>query len=233
MPANKANIRNGSPIANAPRSAPSHVPPEGIRIGGLVPFSTVDFPGRLSAVVFCQGCPWRCRYCHNPHLQPFSGPGPGWPEVLGFLATRQGFLDAVVFSGGEPTAQPQLRAAMQSVRNLGFRIGLHTAGIFPRRLRSALPLTDWVGLDIKAPFDGRYDTITQAAGTARLAKEALLAVRDSGVEYEIRTTWHPLLLDPPAKQDIERAIAECGARPTRWQTFRPDGCADPNLRNAD
>ncbi len=205
-----------------------------LRIGGLVPFSTVDFPGRLSAVVFCQGCPWRCRYCHNPHLQPRSGAvaGPRWAEVLEFLRDRRGFLDAVVFSGGEPTIQPQLQAAIASVRGLGFQTGLHTAGIVPHTLRAVLPLVDWVGLDIKAPFDGRYAAITQAASAARRAKAALRAVRDSGVAYEIRTTWHPLWLDDQAKRDLNHAVAACGARPTRWQKFRPEGCADPSLRAA-
>ncbi|MBI3069525.1 MAG: 4Fe-4S cluster-binding domain-containing protein, partial [Betaproteobacteria bacterium] len=76
---------------------------ERLRVGGLVPLTTTDYPGRLAAVVFCQGCPWRCGYCHNPHLLPARRTAPiAWHAVRDFLERRRGLLDAVVFSGGEP-----------------------------------------------------------------------------------------------------------------------------------
>src|SRR5215831_3439565 len=106
-----------------------------LRVGGLIPLSASDWPGYLSAVVFCQGCPWRCGYCHNPHLLPARGSGGiAWSDVLAFLQRRAGLLDAVVFSGGEPLAQATLANAMRGVRRLGFRIGLHTGGAYPARL---------------------------------------------------------------------------------------------------
>ena len=87
--------------------------PAGLRIGGVTPFSTTDWPGRLAAVLFLQGCPWRCGYCHNPHLQPAIGPvARDYPSTLAWLEGRRGLLDAVVFSGGEPTAQAALGPAM-------------------------------------------------------------------------------------------------------------------------
>src|SRR3989338_5172092 len=83
-----------------------------ICIGGMTSLTTIDFPGRLAAVVFCQGCPWRCRYCHNPHLQSFESAGPqiqkNWNDFLKFLEARVGLLDGIVFSGGEPTFQKNL-----------------------------------------------------------------------------------------------------------------------------
>jgi pyruvate formate lyase activating enzyme len=203
--------------------------PERLRIGGLVPFSTVDFPGRLSAVIFCQGCPWRCRYCHNTHLQPFTRGDAGWPAVEEFLARRRGWLDAVVFSGGEPTAQPALRDALRLVREMGFELALHTAGIFPKRLREMLPLLGWVGLDIKAPLDARYDAITQIPGSADAVRQSLAILVSSGVPYELRTTVHPALLDAGAREAIRRDVALAGATPVRWQEFRPQGCTDAAL----
>ena len=66
-----------------------------LQIGGLTPLTSTDFPGCLSAVVFCQGCPWRCAYCHNPHLQPARGAAMvGWPSILARLVRRRGLLDA-------------------------------------------------------------------------------------------------------------------------------------------
>ena len=85
-----------------------------LRVGGLTPLSTSDWPGMLAAVVFCQGCPWRCGYCHNPGLIPARGDNEiPWEDVLAFLRRRQGLLDGVVFSGGEPTAQAGLLDAMR------------------------------------------------------------------------------------------------------------------------
>ena len=109
-----------------------------LEVGGLLPLSTTDFPDRLSAVVFLQGCPWRCRYCHNPELQARASTGElAWRTVLDFLDRRAGLLDAVVFSGGEPTLQAGLARAVEDVRRRGFAAGLHTAGIYPRRLAQA------------------------------------------------------------------------------------------------
>jgi pyruvate formate lyase activating enzyme len=183
----------------------------------------------LSAVLFCQGCPWRCRYCHNPHLQPFDAGLWEWSAVEAFLESRRGLLDAVVFSGGEPTAQHALEGAIRAVRRLGFQVGLHTAGIFPARLRRVLPLVSWVGLDLKAPFDARYDAITRKPASWRAARTALEEVLAAGVPYELRTTVHPALLDEAAREALACELTRRGTAPTRWQEFRPQGCADAAL----
>lgn len=155
-------------------------------MGGLTPFTTIDFPGRLAAVLFCQGCPWRCGYCHNPHLQPRAAPTLSWDVVRNFLASRRGLLDGIVFSGGEPLWQRALGPAMQAVREEGFAIALHTGGGNAARMRSILHHADWVGFDVKAPFD-RYEAIAGVDAGAQ-ARESLLALIDSGMPYETRTT---------------------------------------------
>src|SRR5690606_38132990 len=105
-----------------------------LRVGGLERLSMCDWPGELAATIFCQGCPWDCPYCHNPHLLPVTGRHEiAWREVVDFLKSRRGLLDGVVFSGGEPTLQSALPQAIAEVRDLGFRIGLHTAGPYPGR----------------------------------------------------------------------------------------------------
>ena len=136
-----------------------------LKVGGLTPFSATDYPGKLAAVVFVQGCPWRCGYCHNPHLQARTPEGAmPWQEVLTWLRRRVGLVDAVVFSGGEACMDSALARAMQDARALGFGIGLHTACIYPQRLQEVLPLVDWVGFDIKAPF-ADYRHVTRVAGS--------------------------------------------------------------------
>jgi pyruvate formate lyase activating enzyme len=159
-------------------------------VGGLTPLSTADYPKHLSAVVFCQGCPWRCGYCHNPHLLPAERSGQiAWSNVLSFLDRRRGLLDAVVFSGGEPLAQSGLADAMHAARSMGFKIGLHTGGAYPERFAEVLPLVDWVGFDIKARF-AEYRRITAVPGSGDRALASAMLLLGSGVEHEFRTTVH-------------------------------------------
>lgn len=191
-----------------------------LEVGGFVPFTTVDYPGKLSAVVFCQGCPWRCGYCHNRHLQPFQRGSIAWLDILARLEKRVGFLDAVVFSGGEPTAQIALSEAIEEVRALGFLIGLHTAGIYPARLATILPRLDWVGFDFKAPVDERYDQLTGVPGSADAVAESLAMLLKANVPHQIRTTRDPERLNDLACSDLARHLHQSGAAATHWQTCR-------------
>jgi pyruvate formate lyase activating enzyme len=194
-----------------------------------VHLSSCDWPGELVATVFCQGCPWRCRYCHNPHLLPADAPGRiTWPAVMRFLHQRVGLLDGVVFSGGEPTLQPALGAAMRDVRATGLRVGLHTAGPFPDRLAEVLPLVDWVGFDVKAPFD-RYECVTGVPGSGSRSRESLERLLASGTAYEVRTTVHPLLLGESALAELGDALATMGVEHYAVQAFRSAGCQDDSL----
>ena len=200
-----------------------------LTIGGVSPLSTCDWPGELVATVFCQGCPFACRYCHNPDLiRPGQGTGPDLATILGVLATRRGLLDGVVFSGGEPTLQRVLPGAIAAVRALGFRIGLHTAGPYPKRLVRLLPLVDWVGFDVKAPFSD-YERITGVPDSGTDARESLVALAESDIAFEVRTTVHPLLLDDADLVRLDTDLAELGLGPTRRQPFRTNGCRDAEL----
>jgi pyruvate formate lyase activating enzyme len=200
-----------------------------LRVGGLTPLSTTDYPGQLAAVVFCQGCPWRCAYCHNPHLLSRRGATEiAWTDVVAFLERRRGLLDAVVFSGGEPTLQRRLGAAMREARALGFKIGLHTAGIVPARLKKVLPLLDWVGMDVKAPFED-YQRITGVAGSGARASASAQLIVASGVDCEFRTTVHDALLTREAVAKIAATLSAMGANRYALQAFRAEGCAAPAL----
>jgi len=158
-----------------------------LRIGGVTRLSAADYPGKLAAVLYCQGCAWRCTYCHNPHLLEKRSAGEiPWTEVRAFLRKRQGLLDAVVFSGGEPTLQPALADAMREVKALGYLVGLHTAGIVPERLQEVLPLVDWVAMDLKASWD-KHSSVTGVPGSARPAKRSMEQIVASGVACEFHT----------------------------------------------
>jgi pyruvate formate lyase activating enzyme len=215
--------------AGGPGPDPGEPSTATIRVGGLVPFSTTDWPGRLAAVVFVQGCPWRCGYCHNPHLIPAEGPvAEPWEDILAWLDTRRGLLDAVVFSGGEPTAAPALPAAIRAARERGFAIGLHTGGAYPRRLATVLHQLDWIGLDIKAPA-AEYLSVTAVSASGIPAFASLDLVRRSGVPFEVRTTVHPALTPADSLLRLADELAALGVE--RWvlQPFRAVGCTDREL----
>ncbi|MBX9572514.1 MAG: anaerobic ribonucleoside-triphosphate reductase activating protein [Candidatus Obscuribacterales bacterium] len=160
-----------------------------LEVGGLVPFSATDYPGQISAVIFCQGCPWRCSYCHNSHLQEFSSGNVKWHNIIDFLNRRRGLLDAVVFSGGEPTLQKAIFESIREVKSLGYLIGLHTAGIESSRFEQVLHLVDWVGLDVKA-LPENYDAITGRKNSEKNVIDSLNLLVRSRIAYEVRTTVH-------------------------------------------
>lgn len=191
-----------------------------LRVGGLTPLTTIDYPGELAAVVFCQGCPWRCGYCHNEHLWSAHGDNElPWAEVLSFLERRRVLLDAVVFSGGEPTLQSALPAAIRAVRALGFKVGLHTAGPYPQRLDRVLPLVDWVGLDIKAPLDD-YPALTGLPGSGEHAWRSLDLLLASGVDHEVRVTVDEHHLPVERLDDLLERLHLAGARNIALQACR-------------
>ncbi|WP_339532502.1 anaerobic ribonucleoside-triphosphate reductase activating protein [Pseudomonas mucidolens] len=200
-----------------------------LRVGGMVPLTTIDYPGQLACVLFCQGCAWRCRYCHNPQLIPPRGTEEvDWRRVTAFLQRRQDLLDAVVFSGGEPTLQDGLASAMDEVREMGFRIGLHSAGIKPGAFAKALTGADWVGFDVKAlPED--CQAITRVEGSGNANWHSLEHLLNSGVDYECRTTVHWHLIEPTRLLSLAQRLSDLGVKRFAVQLVRTERMLDPLL----
>ena len=168
--------------------------PDDLQIAGLVPMSSVDWPGKFAASLFLQGCPWACPYCHNSAIIDPRIPGVvAWSKLEDLLARRRGLLDGVVFSGGEATRQVALGAGMARVRELGFGVGLHTAGPYPRRLADLLGagLVDWVGIDVKATPE-HYEAVAGRSGAGERAWESLgIVLAHPEVDHEVRLTVYP------------------------------------------
>lgn len=163
-----------------------------MKIGGLIKFTLIDYPGHVAAVVFTQGCNFRCRYCHNPelvypHLLQESVPQE---EILSFLRRRQGSLEGVVITGGEPTLQPDLLDFMQQVKDLGYKIKLDTNGTKPDVIQAALEkhLVDFIAMDLKAPLD-KYSQITGVEFDPKVIRKSMDLLISSGLPYEFRTTY--------------------------------------------
>lgn len=162
-----------------------------MQIGGIQKVSLVDYPGRISTVIFVKGCNFRCIYCHNPefvlpHLFPPTIP---IEEVLEFLKRRKKFLDGVVISGGEPFFQKELKSFLKEVKKMGYLVKIDTNGSFPDRLEEVIKenLVDYIAMDIKAPFE-KYSLITRVNVNIPELKRSIKIIRNSGKEYEFRTT---------------------------------------------
>lgn len=182
-----------------------------MKIGGFIKFSLIDYPGKISAVIFTQGCNFRCLYCHNPQLvypQLFTKPIP-FEDIWEFLKKRRNLLEGVVFCGGEPTLQADILETMEKVRALGYYIKLDTNGSRPDILKRLLPLLDYIALDIKAPFG--TDKYSYVCGT-KVNEEAILLsielIRSSKVAYEFRTTFHPEYMPTTLLEEIRKFIRE-------------------------
>lgn len=153
-------------------------------IGGLQKTSLLDFPEKIAAIVFTVGCNFRCGYCHNPEL--INGEAK-IEEVFEFLKTRQGKLDGVVITGGEPCLQKDLPEFIKQVKELGFAVKLDTNGSFPEMLEKVLPDLDYVAMDIKAPLE-KYSQIVNVDVDTSKSLKSIEILKNGGVDYEFRTT---------------------------------------------
>lgn len=201
--------------------------------GGFLPMTLLDFPGSVACVAFTQGCNLRCGCCHNPQLIGRRAPAgverSTESQILGFLKTRQGLLDGVVVSGGEPTLQPDLLRFLDRVKNLGLLVKLDTNGTNPPVLREAFDrgLLDYVAMDVKN-VPARYAEITGIAVDPGALAESRNLLLSSRAACEFRTTVIPHFHNEAAMEDIARFCA--GAPRFVVQAFRPNGAFDPAFR---
>ena len=204
-----------------------------MKIGGFQKVSLIDYPGRISAVVFTRGCNFRCPFCHNPELvdpERFTDLIPE-PEILSFLEKRRGRLDAVVITGGEPTLQPELLPFVIHLRAMGYRIKLDTNRALPEVIEEMLGrrLLDYIAMDIKAPL-GKYGEATGVKADGRRITRSISLIMGSGIEYEFRTTAVRSFLAPPDFEEIGRLIA--GAKRFVLQRFVPTRTLDRSCLGA-
>ena len=180
-----------------------------MKIGGLIKFTLIDYPGHVAAVVFTQGCNFRCRYCHNPelvypHLLQESMPKD---DVLSFLRKRKGTLEGVVITGGEPTLHLGLMDFMAEIKALGYKIKLDTNGTKPEVLQEAIDrqLVDFVAMDLKAPLE-KYSLITGVEFDPKIIQKSMDMIVASGLPYEFRTTYDKEVLTDGDIQAISDSV---------------------------
>lgn len=162
-----------------------------MQIAGLQKTSLIDYPAKIASVVFTLGCNFRCPYCHNPNLIAAVSSDNLFDEtvVFDFLKQRQGKIDAIVVSGGEPTLQKDLITFFMKVKELGFLTKLDTNGSNPDILLNLVNsnLVDYIAMDIKSPLE-KYSNVVGRNVDILKIQESIDILMQCGVDYEFRTT---------------------------------------------
>jgi pyruvate formate lyase activating enzyme len=162
-----------------------------MKIGGLQKVSLIDYPGKICATVFCQGCNFHCPYCHNRELVDpgFYNACLAEEQMFDYLEKRRERLEAVTITGGEPTIQRDLIKFASIIRDMGYLVKIDTNGSQPEVLEQLLrkKLVDYIAMDIKAPLN-KYDDATRTPGSDKMIRQSTAMVMSSGIDYEFRTT---------------------------------------------
>lgn len=197
-------------------------------IKGLQKTTLLDYPGKVSCIVFVGGCNFRCPFCHNSDLVLASQKLPTIAEddFFNFIKTRVGLLDGVVITGGEPTLYPDLSRFMKKVKGLGFLVKLDTNGSNPEMVRKLIKgrLVDYIAMDLKGPLSTYQNYAEHIETTIKILTK-------SGLEFELRTTVVPTLHTKEDLLEMARELQTIGLVTWYLQQFSPKKCLDPRFEN--
>ena len=191
-----------------------------MEIQGLQKMTLLDYPGKVACTVFLGGCDLRCPFCHNGELVEGEAPAAlNDGELTAFLKKRQGLLDGVCVTGGEPLLRPELEGLLSQIKSLGFPVKLDTNGSHPDRLRrlTEAGLVDYVAMDIKNSPERYGETAGRSGLDLAPFRESVSFLLSGAVDYEFRTTVVRELHDGDSFRAIGPWLA--GARRYYLQSF--------------
>jgi len=179
-------------------------------IGGLHKSSLIDYPGKISCIIFLSGCNFDCPYCHNPELANGGSPSSVFLSedlIFDFLESRKGFLDGVVISGGEPTLQKGLISFCEKIRLLGYPIKLDTNGSRPEVIKGLIDkdLISYIAMDIKTALLNYFSLIKDDSSPDNILS-SIRIIMESEIDYEFRTTCIKSLVDEKTVESISHLI---------------------------
>ncbi len=200
---------------------------EKMQIAGIQKTTLVDYPGKVAATIFLRGCNFRCGFCHNPELvlpEQFL-PLIDTDGLYRFLESRLGKLQAVCITGGEPLLWGTTRKLISHIKALGFAVKLDTNGSFADRLVEIIADgdLDYIAMDIKSSLKKYKMTISNGQSSASNKnlifniQKSIELIKDSGIDYEFRTTVAKPLHAPEDFHDIGKMIK--GAKKYYIQNF--------------
>lgn len=193
-----------------------------MKINGLLKLTLLDFPGHTACTVFFGGCNFRCPFCHNATLVRGEGENITEEEFFKFLSKRQGLLDGVCITGGEPLLQRDIADFMRKIKEMGFEVKLDTNGSFPEKLKElcSAGLVDYVAMDIKSSLEGYSRAAGVSVNTEKI-RESVDFLVGGTVDYEFRTTVAKGAVLPSDMEGIGELIS--GAKRYFLQGFVDSG----------
>ncbi|MFH1840649.1 MAG: anaerobic ribonucleoside-triphosphate reductase activating protein [Candidatus Shapirobacteria bacterium] len=202
-----------------------------MRIAGYLRTSLIEWPGKISSVIFTPGCNFACPFCHNADLVRNKGTQEiSEQSVLEDLKKRKKWIDGVVITGGEPTLQPDLPEFIAKVKKLGFEIMLETNGSLPQNLQKTLPLLDYLSLDFKTRFEDYSKVVRNKNFDVRDWQKSLRLIIAAQIPFEIRTTVVPTIHNQQVLVAMAQELSKQLACSTWfWQSFVPQNCLDKSF----
>ena len=206
-----------------------------LEIKGFIETSFLDWDGHVVSSIYLPYCNFKCPFCHNSGLVEKSHEYETIPleKIEQFLLEHKDFIDGVCITGGEPCLHKNsgLFDFMKKIKQMGFKIKLDSNGYDPEALKEAIGsgLVDYIAMDIKGPFDERYDKLSGIKTKIKDVVESIKIIMSSNINYEFRTTVVPTLVDTKDIEDIARHIK--GAMKFALQQFVPKNSWDESLRN--
>jgi len=166
-----------------------------MNIGGLQKTSLLDYPDKISAIIWTIGCNFRCPFCYNTNLVIGTAKKIPEKEILAFLNKRKGLIEAVVISGGEPLMQNDIEHFLEKIKKLGYAIKVDTNGTYPNVLQKLLEkkLIDYVSMDVKAPKN-KYSRLSGVTTDISKIEKSIEVIKKFAPHYEFKTTFIPTLL---------------------------------------
>jgi len=192
-----------------------------MKIGGFQKTSLLDFPDKISTIIWTVGCNFRCPFCYNSNLVLGKVGLVPESEILSYLEKRKGILEGLVISGGEPLMQKDIDKFTEKVKKIGYEIKIDTNGMYPQKLKELIDkkLVDYVSMDVKAPKN-KYDALSGVKTDIKKIENSIKIIKESAPDYEFKTTFAPGLL---TKEDII-SIAKWikGSKKFYLQQFKSD-----------
>ena len=205
-----------------------------MEIKGFVKTSLIDWDGKITSVIFLPNCNFRCPMCHNYGLvlSPERYATLDFSDIERYIVENSDFLDGVVITGGEPTLHRDIDELCMKLKNLGMKVKLDTNGYYPDKIKELIDrnLVDYIAMDVKSPLD--KEKYSAAAGVdidIEPIKESIELVKESGIDYEFRTTVVPSLHTREDVLNIAKSLSP--AKKYVLQQFVPENAFDEGLRS--
>jgi len=205
-----------------------------MKIAGYLKTSLIEWPGKISSVIFVPGCNFRCPFCHNADLvNPKRGhrlPLIGQDEIFADLKKRKKWVDGVVVTGGEPTLQTDLSRFLSRLKRMGFLTMIETNGSKPEIIALLLAgsIIDYIAMDYKGNFDS-YQNFTNVKTQNSNVKSSMKLILKSGIDFEFRTTVVPGLHNEQVLIQMAKELKQISNFKWYLQNFQPKNCLDPKF----